>query len=81
MYLESKLLTYCFPIQFLCNDLFCDIVYSSLSRKQLQTEFLDHGVLTLLKNWLEPLPDGSLPNINIRAAILRVLTDVRSCFE
>ncbi|KAG2270153.1 hypothetical protein Bca52824_064708 [Brassica carinata] len=45
------------------------------SKKQLQTEFLDHGVLTLLKNWLEPLPDGSLPNINIRAAILRVLTD------
>lgn len=52
----------------------------SLSRKQLQTEFLDHGVLTLLKNWLEPLPDGSLPNINIRAAILRVLTDVCSSF-
>ncbi|CAH8313399.1 unnamed protein product [Eruca vesicaria subsp. sativa] len=46
-----------------------------LGKKQLQTEFLDHGILTLLKNWLEPLPDGSLPNINIRAAILRVLTD------
>ncbi|KFK44957.1 hypothetical protein AALP_AA1G325500 [Arabis alpina] len=46
-----------------------------LGKKQLQTEFLDHGVLTLLKNWLEPLPDGSLPNINIRAAILRVLSD------
>ncbi|OWM88245.1 protein IWS1 homolog 1 isoform X2 [Punica granatum] len=46
-----------------------------LSKKQLQQEFLDHGVLTLLKNWLEPLPDGSLPNINIRAAILRILFD------
>ncbi|CAK7356053.1 unnamed protein product [Dovyalis caffra] len=46
-----------------------------LSKKQLQQEFIDHGVLTLLKNWLEPLPDGSLPNINIRAAILRILTD------
>ncbi|RXH70935.1 hypothetical protein DVH24_015557 [Malus domestica] len=46
-----------------------------LSKKQLQQEFLDHGVLTLLKNWLEPLPDGSLPNINIRAAILQILTD------
>ncbi|KAK6947361.1 Transcription factor IIS, N-terminal [Dillenia turbinata] len=42
---------------------------------ELQQEFLDHGVLTLLKNWLEPLPDGSLPNINIRAAILKILTD------
>lgn len=47
-------------------------------RKQLQQEFLDHGVLTLLKNWLEPLPDGSLPNINIRAAILKILNDVRA---
>ncbi|KAG6687929.1 hypothetical protein I3842_11G098900 [Carya illinoinensis] len=46
-----------------------------LSKKQLQQEFLDHGVLNLLKNWLEPLPDGSLPNINIRAAILKILTD------
>ncbi|CAH9086087.1 unnamed protein product [Cuscuta epithymum] len=46
-----------------------------LAKKQLQQEFLDHGVLTLLKNWLEPLPDGSLPNINIRAAILKILTD------
>ncbi|KAH0749155.1 hypothetical protein KY290_028387 [Solanum tuberosum] len=46
-----------------------------LSKKQLQQEFLDHGVLTLLRTWLEPLPDGSLPNINIRAAILKILTD------
>jgi transcription factor SPN1 len=46
-----------------------------LSKKQLQQEFLDHGVLKLLKDWLEPLPDGSLPNINIREAILRILTD------
>lgn len=46
-----------------------------LSKKKLQQEFLDHGVLTLLKNWLEPLPDGSLPNMNIRTAILKILTD------
>ncbi|EPS66200.1 hypothetical protein M569_08577 [Genlisea aurea] len=47
-----------------------------LSKKQLQHEFLDHGVLTLLKNWLEPLPDGSLPNINVRAAVLKILNDL-----
>ncbi|PKA51961.1 hypothetical protein AXF42_Ash008190 [Apostasia shenzhenica] len=46
-----------------------------LSKKKLQQEFLDHGVLTLLKNWLEPLPDGSLPNMNIRTAILKLLSD------
>jgi hypothetical protein len=47
-------------------------------RKHLQQEFLDHGVLTLLKNWLEPLPDGSMPNMNIRSAVLKLLTDVGS---
>ncbi|XP_073284921.1 protein IWS1 homolog 1-like [Primulina huaijiensis] len=47
-----------------------------LAKKQLQQEFLDHGVLNLLKNWLEPLPDGSLPNINIRAAVLKILHDL-----
>ncbi|KAJ6826752.1 protein IWS1-like protein 1-like [Iris pallida] len=46
-----------------------------LAKKKLQQEFLDHGVLTLLKNWLEPLPDGSFPNMNIRTAILQILAD------
>ncbi|XP_031486034.1 protein IWS1 homolog 1 [Nymphaea colorata] len=47
-----------------------------LSKRQLQQEFLDRGVLSVLKNWLEPLPDGCLPNINVRTAILKVLTDL-----
>ncbi|KAL0297494.1 UNVERIFIED_CONTAM: protein IWS11, partial [Sesamum radiatum] len=46
-----------------------------LSKKQLHQEFLDHGGLTLLKNWLEPLPDGNLPDINIRTAVLKFLND------
>ncbi|KAI3904346.1 hypothetical protein MKW92_041191 [Papaver armeniacum] len=46
-----------------------------LSKKQFLMEFLDHGVLTLLKDWLEPLPYGSLPNINICTIILKILTD------
>lgn len=41
-----------------------------------QQEFLQHGLLILLKNWLEPLPDGSLPNINIQSNILKLLADV-----
>ncbi|CAH8377742.1 unnamed protein product [Eruca vesicaria subsp. sativa] len=52
------------------------ILVAALSKKNLQAEFLDHGVLNHLKNWLEPLPDGSLPNINIRTSILRVLEDL-----
>ncbi|XP_021287410.1 protein IWS1 homolog 1-like [Herrania umbratica] len=46
-----------------------------LSKKSFQLQFLDHGVLTVLKNWQEPLPDGSLPNANIRGAVLNILAD------
>ncbi|KAG7616547.1 Transcription factor IIS N-terminal [Arabidopsis thaliana x Arabidopsis arenosa] len=53
------------------------LLNETLSKKPLQGEFLDHGVLNLLKNWLEPLPDGSLPNINIRSAVLMILNDFR----
>ncbi|KAH7298173.1 hypothetical protein KP509_25G030500 [Ceratopteris richardii] len=47
-----------------------------LSKRQLQQEFLDRGVLSVLKNWLEPLPDGSLPNMTIRSALLKILTQL-----
>ncbi|ERN07915.1 protein IWS1 homolog 1 [Amborella trichopoda] len=47
-----------------------------LSKRQLQQEFLDRGVLSVLKNWLEPLPDGCLPNINVRTALLNILADL-----
>ncbi|WVZ17683.1 hypothetical protein V8G54_010665, partial [Vigna mungo] len=39
-------------------------------------EFLDHGLLTVLKNWLEPLADGSLPDLTIRTKILNILNDI-----
>nr|GFC07125.1 protein IWS1 homolog 1 [Tanacetum cinerariifolium] len=48
---------------------------SKAAKKQLQLEFLDHEVLTLSRNWLEPLPNRSFPNINIHASILRILTE------
>ncbi|XP_024516045.1 protein IWS1 homolog 1 [Selaginella moellendorffii] len=49
---------------------------NSLQKRQYQNEFLDRGVLGLLKSWLESLPDGSLPNMNVRTAILQLLTDL-----
>ncbi|MCL7051572.1 hypothetical protein MKW94_018364 [Papaver nudicaule] len=57
------------------------LLTSALSKQQLQFEFLDRGVLTLLKNWLEPLPDGSLPNINVRTGVLKVLTQLHVDLE
>ncbi|KAI3928207.1 hypothetical protein MKW98_023808 [Papaver atlanticum] len=50
-----------------------------LSKKPLQLEFSDRGVLTLLKNWLEPLLDGSLPNITVRSGVLKILLPPLSC--
>ncbi|KAL7159873.1 hypothetical protein ABFS83_01G056400 [Erythranthe nasuta] len=46
------------------------------SKIKLQSEILDHGGLSVLKTWLEPLPDGSLPCIDVRAAVLNVLNDI-----
>ncbi|KAG0611155.1 hypothetical protein M758_7G120000 [Ceratodon purpureus] len=51
-------------------------LWTVLQKRQLQMEFLDRGVLSSLKNWLEPLPDGSLPNMNIRTTLLKLLTDL-----
>eukprot|EP00271_Cylindrocystis_brebissonii_P002398 TRINITY_DN129_c0_g1_i1.p1 TRINITY_DN129_c0_g1~~TRINITY_DN129_c0_g1_i1.p1 ORF type:complete len:671 (-),score=262.62 TRINITY_DN129_c0_g1_i1:253-2265(-) len=47
-----------------------------MRKKPLQSELIQRGVLTELKNWLEPLPDSSLPNTNIRTAILEILAEL-----
>nr|XP_043639885.1 protein IWS1 homolog [Erigeron canadensis] len=46
-----------------------------LSTKQFQSKFLDGGVLNLLSKWLQPLPDGRLPDVKVRAGILNILTE------
>ncbi|EXB37185.1 Protein IWS1-like protein [Morus notabilis] len=51
------------------------LLTEALSKKRLQQKFLDHGILNLLRTWLEPLPDGSLLNRAIREAILKILID------
>jgi len=35
--------------------------------------FLNAGILSALKAWLEPLPDGSLPPLRVRTGVIRVL--------
>ncbi|KAK1268002.1 hypothetical protein QJS04_geneDACA006224 [Acorus gramineus] len=39
-----------------------------LSKKQFQQEFIDNGLMTQLKKWLE------CPNISVRARVLEILT-------
>jgi transcription factor SPN1 len=42
-------------------------------KSSLQLELIRCGVLASLKKWLEPLPDGSLPNTQVRNTVLQIL--------
>jgi len=48
-------------------------VENTLAKLELQREFLDSGILATLKAWLEPLPNGALPNLNVRRILLEAL--------
>ncbi|KAJ7392850.1 Transcription factor iws1 [Desmophyllum pertusum] len=50
-------------------------VLTHLHKADLQMTFLDLGVLTVLKDWLTALPDGSLPHLQIREGLLKALTE------
>lgn len=45
-----------------------------LAIKKLHGELLDSGLLSVLKVWIDMMPDGSLPNSKIRSSILNILT-------
>jgi len=48
-------------------------VIDQLSKVHLRKMFLDCEVLSAIKLWLDPLPDGSLTNVKIREGLLRAL--------
>ncbi|KAK3581639.1 hypothetical protein CHS0354_038158 [Potamilus streckersoni] len=50
-------------------------VISQLKKADLQSAFLDCGVLGAITEWLAPLPDKSLPNLQIRVSLLKILME------
>lgn len=52
------------------------ITIASHSRSHLESSILDNGLLDAVKKWLEPLPDKSLPALNIQRSLMQLLTKV-----
>jgi transcription factor SPN1 len=48
-------------------------VISQLKKSDLHHAFLDGGILSAITEWLAPLPDKSLPHLQIREALLKQL--------
>jgi transcription factor SPN1 len=55
------------------------VIYNCKS--SLQLELIRCGVLASLRKWLEPLPDGSLPNGQVRNTVLQILVALPINFE
>ena len=53
-----------------------DVVQSNLMKIDYREALLDSGVLRVITAWLSRLPDGSLPSLKIRTAMLNILTYV-----
>ena len=56
-----------------CKLKLLPIVETQLRKIDLREAFLDAGVLGVITDWLTPLPDRSLPNLQVRETMLKLL--------
>lgn len=49
----------------------------AFSIRKMHEYLMNGGILGVLKGWLEPMPDGSLPNTRVRGAVLSMLESLK----
>ncbi|RWS00646.1 Med26 domain containing protein-like protein [Dinothrombium tinctorium] len=52
------------------------VVERELRKIDLREAFLDAGVLGVITDWLTPLPDRSLPNLQVRETMIKLLSEL-----
>jgi len=48
-------------------------VVKNITKSDLNEVLIEHGIMSALADWISPLPDKSLPSLNIRSELLKVL--------
>lgn len=59
-----------------CRNNVYTLLMLFVDRNNLHEQFLENQILEAVKLWLEPLPDGSLPSLDIQSEMLDILNKV-----